>query len=354
MSARSRVPRVGVLVVLVAGLLAVLPTPSSWVEELYSRRIYLIGQNILTPLSSAATFALFDLLLVGVLVGTVGWWLAALVRADRGCRLRAAATMAFNTAVMVAGIYVAFLLVWGFNYRREPLTTKLDYDPSRVTPHALVDLTAESVDRLNELYGRAHLAEWSSLEELPVRLGPAFEQVQRQLGGTRTAVTGDPKASILTPYFRRAGIDGMISPFSLEILVNETVLPFERPYIVAHEWAHLAGFADESEASFVGWLTCLVGDDSSRYSAWLFVMPRLMQHLGEEERGRLWARMAPGPTTDLRAVADRLSAVVPVVQRNANRVYDRYLKANRVEAGVASYGAVVDLILGTRFWQGVG
>ena len=354
MSVRNKVPRVGLMVVLAAGLLAVLPTPSTWVEQLYSRQIYLIGQNILTPLSSVATFALFDLLLVGVLVGIVGWWSGAILRAGRGRRLRATATMAFNTAVMVAGIYLLFLLVWGFNYRREPLTAKLDYDPSRVTPHALAELTAESVDRLNALYGRARLAEWSSLEDLPARLGPAFEQTQQRLGSRRTAVTGDPKASFLTPYFRRAGIDGMISPFSLEILVNQTVLPFERPYVVAHEWAHLAGFADESEASFVGWLTCLVGDDSSRYSAWLFVMPRLMGHLDEAERDRLWAQLAPGPTDDIRAVADRLSAVVPVVQRNANRVYDRYLKANRVEAGIASYGAVVDLILGTGFWRAVG
>ena len=38
---------------------------------------------------------------------------------------------------------------------------------------------------------------------------------------------------------------------------------------------------------------------------------------------------------------------VPVVRRSASRVYDRYLRANRVEAGIASYGLVVDLLLGT-------
>ena len=30
-------------------------------------------------------------------------------------------------------------------------------------------------------------------------------------------------------------------------------------------------------------------------------------------------------------------------------MYDKYLKANRVEAGVRSYGQVVRLLLGTRF-----
>ena len=52
----------------------------------------------------------------------------------------------------------------------------------------------------------------------------------------------------------------MINPFGLEVLVNPDLLPFERPFVAAHEWAHLAGYADESEASFVGWLTCMRAD----------------------------------------------------------------------------------------------
>ena len=339
----STLSRVGIMIILGAGLMAVVPTPSAWVELFYSRQSYLIVQNLVTPASSLVPFAVFDLLLVVTVVALLGWWWVALARAGRGLRWRAAAGMAFKTITVLAGIYVVFLLGWGFNYRREPLTVKLDYDQRRVNPDALADLTVESVEHLNALHHGAHRKEWPNLDELPARLGPAFEQVQQQLGAARTAVAGAPKASLLTPYFRLAGVDGMLNPFSLEVLVNETVLRFERPFVVAHEWAHLAGYADESEASFVGWLTCLAGDESSRYSAWLFLTPHLMRHLSEEERSRLWALMDEGPTEDLRAVAERVSLTMPIVQRNANRVYDRYLRANRVAAGIASYGAVVDL-----------
>ena len=38
----------------------------------------------------------------------------------------------------------------------------------------------------------------------------------------------------------------------------------------------------------------------------------------------------------------------PGVSRAGWRVYDSYLKANRVEAGTASYDEVVRLVLGTR------
>ena len=63
--------------------------------------------------------------------------------------------MAFNTLAVVAAIYLIFLLAWGLNYRREPLTAKLDYDHARITAQALVDITIESVEHLNALYPRA-------------------------------------------------------------------------------------------------------------------------------------------------------------------------------------------------------
>ena len=347
----ARVRHARAALIAAAGLLALLPTPSSWVEVFYSHRFYPTLQNLLTPLSGFLPFALFDLLLAGAAACVGVWWIAALRRAGAGGLPRAVLTAGLRTIALAAGIYLVFLLVWGLNYRREPLVAKLGHDARRVTSQALRELAIESADRLNGLYPTAPRAAWPALDALPARLGPAFEAVQRRLGSGRTAVAVAPKATLLAPYFRWAGIDGMVSPFTLEILVNDAVLPFERPYIVAHEWAHLAGYAAESEASFVGWLTCLAGDDASRYSAWLYLLPRLVRHLDEQSRGQVWGRLAAGPTADLRAVALRLRAAVPLVQRNANRVYDRYLRANRVESGIASYGEVVDLVLGTTSWR---
>ena len=39
----------------------------------------------------------------------------------------------------------------------------------------------------------------------------------------------------------------MVNPFGLEVLINPDILPIERPYVVAHEWGHIAGWALESE-----------------------------------------------------------------------------------------------------------
>ena len=105
--------------------------------------------------------------------------------------------------------------------------------------------------------------------------------------------------------------------------------------------------ANESEANFVGFLTCLFGDVRARYSGWLFLIQPILRSLSEEELRIVSASLRVGPREDLDAIMVRLENSTPLVRRSMRRVYDRFLKANRVTAGVASYDAVIELVLGT-------
>ena len=64
----------------------------------------------------------------------------------------------------------------------------------------------------------------------------------------------------------------MINPLALETIVHPDLLPFERPFVLAHEWAHLSGHADEAEASAIGWLACMRGGPELAYSANLYLI----------------------------------------------------------------------------------
>ena len=141
----------------------------------------------------------------------------------------------------------------------------------------------------------------------------------------------------------------MTDPYFLETLIDDSVLRVERPMVIAHEWAHLAGFADESEASFAGWLTCIHGSAANQYSAWLFVFQEMMPIVRAEARSELVRRLAPGPLGDLQAIAERARQANPGASRISSLVYDRYLKANRIPSGVANYGEVAGLMLGAQF-----
>ncbi len=361
---RERLARVGpaswaaVVLIVAAGFASLAPTPAAWVERLYSTGAYLAAQQMVTRLSSLVGFALLDLLAAVLAVALAVWWWRSIRRAPHGWRACGVAALhtAFRTLGLAAAIYLIFLTMWGLNYRREPLTAKLDYQPARITPSALATLSGEGVSRLNRLHAKAAAeGDWPAFDEIPAWLGPAFDAAQRQLGASSPAVPGRPKPTLLASYFRTAGVDGMMNPWGLEVLVNDAVLPYERPFLVAHEWSHLAGYANEAEASFVGLLVCLAGDARSRYSAWLYLTPRLVQHLPRDVQAEVWAGLDDVPRVHLRTIAARFTReTTPIVQRSASVVYDRFLRANRVDAGVASYGLVVDLVLGTAgtgTWQ---
>src|SRR5438874_653113 len=263
------------------------------------------------------------------MVVVAGGWVAALVRdfARRGrCGwFRLGTNVAIRSAVLTSVLYLLFLIVWGLNYRRVPLTEKLQLDRGYVSPETAELLASDAVDRVNALYDRAHAA--GAAGGIDPQLAAAFAGVQRDLGSSRPARPGRPKHTLLDFYLRRAAVSGMTDPYFLETLVTGELLPFERPLVIAHEWSHLAGYADEGEANFVGWLTCLRAAEAHQYSGWLFMYDELWPMLKPADRAQLADRLAPGPRADRRAIADRIRRHVnPRVSAVGWRVYDRYLK----------------------------
>ena len=79
----------------------------------------------------------------------------------------------------------------------------------------------------------------------------------------------------------------MVNPFGLEVIANPDLLPFERPFVAAHEWGHLAGYADEAEANFVGWLTCVRASPSQQYSGWFYLYWQIGGEVNAQERATI-------------------------------------------------------------------
>jgi hypothetical protein len=327
---------------------AILPFPPSWMERGYSTSFYIFLQQWLTPISNAVPVALLDI--ASALLLTVV--LSHVVRALRhrpGGWLRAIGQLFLDAAATAATVYLLFLCLWGLNYRRAPMTSRLDHDRVRVTGAEVERIATDAARRLNGLHSIAHRSDWLDLSDLPARMAPPFAEAQRAIGMTRLAAIGQPKHTLLDWYFRRAAIDGMTDPFFLEVLLNREILPFERPAVLAHEWAHLAGFAHEAEAGFLGWLTTTFGDEQAQYSGWLTVFSYAAGSLDDGSRDHVVKSLSPGVREDLRAISRRLRSSVPEVRALAMAAYDRFLRANRVESGVRSYDELIAIIAGTRF-----
>lgn len=320
-------------IVVLAALLAIVPIPKTPVERWYSGAIFPRLQRTLTPVSNAVPFALFDVVLVAA---TVAFALLAYRRIrDEGWR-RGGIRIVRATAMSASVVYLVFLATWGLNYRRVRLMDKVEFNASRVNPATARSLGDANAATLNRLYAAAHRTPLSI-----GKLAAAFHDAQRQLGARLPIVPGRPKQTLLGGYFHQIAVTGMTDPFFLETLVAPDLLEVERPFVIAHEWAHLAGYADESEANYVAWLACRHGDEQAQYSAALSL-------IGYAAPSRpLRSALEMGPRLDLFAIQRRYLGTSPVLRTAARESYDKYLKANRVEKGVESYDAVVQLILGT-------
>lgn len=338
--------------VLAAIVCALAPVSPSLVERWYSTGVYPRIQQVMTPTSNLMPIALFDLLSIGAGLLVIVSLVRSVRQARRVRRWSIVLSTLGNIITGAAAAYLIFLLVWGFNYRRVPMSQRLVLDRDAPGAEAVLALAQQSVGELNALYEAAHAtgdtAPWRDQQ-----LRDAFDRVQGFLTDAPRAVPGRLKPTIYGSYFRWTSVDGMVNPFALEVMANPDLLPMEQPFVAAHEWAHLAGYADESEANFVGWLTCLQGDARAKYSGWMFLYWQLSGDVSQGERAQLASLLNAGPRRDIDDIVERLRrGRWPLLQRSSWQLYDQYLKANRVEAGIRSYGLVVTLILRAKFDDG--
>jgi hypothetical protein len=340
-------------VVLTAIVCGFVPLDPALVERWFSTGMYPRVQRAVTPISNLLPFAVFDILTLAAGL----WVLVRLIIAIRRTRRTRQAShlgkAAAAVATLAAIVYLMFLGLWGLNYRRVPMTERLVLDRESPRSEAVMALGLDAAARLRALHGAAHASGWVGEPWRDPSMQSAFASVQDLLADTRHAVPGRLKASLYGRYFRWTGVDGMVDPFALEVIGNPDLLPWEVPFVAAHEWAHLAGFADESEANFVGWLVCLRASAAAQYSAWLFLYWQVNAEVAPEERAQLDAALADGPRRDIEAIVARIErGQLPMLRTASWRVYDQYLRANRVEEGIRSYGAVITLILRARFADG--
>ena len=340
----------------VALALFLVPMPAWAVDEFYSRNLYPWIQTSMTALSNLVSFAVIDLLIV-VVVGATVLRAIRLVGAVRSRGPVAALVQLVKRSIRFVSVAaLIFFVAWGCNYRRLPIETTLPGGHTVPVTADRVEALVMDANRLAATLRAGVLADGDLTVDRAASLltGP-MDRALTALNAAPLSRPGRPKASLwLTPFWTLSGVSGMVNPFLLESIVYPDLLPFERPAVLAHEWAHLAGHADEAEASAVGWLACMKGPPQTAYSAMLFAITEGIGALRGDARRRAIAAIDPGVRLDLAAISERLRRQQPQVQAATTRVYDTYLRANRVADGTASYGRALTLILAPPFREAIG
>jgi hypothetical protein len=333
--------------VLVAALAALYPPGALTVERYYARGFYPMLQANVTALSNRSPIALFDVAIVVFALVAIGIWIWSIRLARKKQVWRSLWRGFFATLTLLAFAYLWFLASWGLNYARPPLESQIAFDRSRITPEAVRALAEHAIERANRTHASAHAAGFPSIADSPPRLIDALHQVEHEFGRPRPTIVATPKWSIFTPFYRASGVSGQLGPFFLETLLNPDLTGPERPAVLAHEWAHLSGYAPESDASFIGLLAALRAGPAAEYSAWLDVMSDAVNQLQPVTQRIVLQKLEAGPRQDEDAIRERLKALVKPVEKAAWSSYDQLLKSQGVEEGVQSYSRVIQLLIGS-------
>jgi len=332
------------------------------VERVYASWLGPTITGVLGTVTSAIPLPVAALLLLAAPV-VAGW---TLIREERRARERGrsrwwgAATWGVRVGEAVGIGALLFYLLWGLNYARPSLEARLGWeDPGTPDVEELRTLASEAVTETNAAYLELHDTEDAGRPtpslpraERDEALAAGWTEASAEVGSA--AVPAGPRARVKTlgvpAVLRTLGIYGFYFPFTAEPIVNGGLPGMVEAVSAAHEQAHHRGLAPEDEASFVAFLvTTRSPHPHLRYTGWLYAQRRLLADLRRADRDaaeRLAEARLPGVNRDLVAWADYLRAMQGPVNRVADRVNDAYLRSNRVEGGIRSYGMVTRLLVG--------
>jgi hypothetical protein len=306
--------------------------PSAIIEAWYARRLFPVISGVFERIADSVFFSWLDLAIPASIFGAT--WLV------RQRRLK-------TLLNLIAVLYLIFFWSWGLNYHRLPLSSKLPMDSARTKPDGIDSFTRHAAVEINRLYPEKQASPYNeaeTVEEAVLRV----RHVIQVIDGSEWEAPHQIKVSVLAePWFHAAGIDGMFNPAGQEPIVSRTLIDVERPFVIAHELAHVRGYPDEGDANVIAALSTLLSRNPRfQYSGWL----TLWLYLRDRQTDML---LDEGPRADLQRIFQRArSQQIRWVNGFQTAMLDLFLKANHVEQGVHSYSRVVVLTAGTEpYWD---
>lgn len=271
----------------------------------------------------------------------------------RPSRPRRIGRAALSLAALAGGLVFFFYVIWGFNYDRIRLEKRLGLETPGLGAAELATEAAWAAGAAAEF--RAAIPRASDAVLTAPDLPPGLESDLRRalskvLNGLGYPTPGRVRVRIFHPggWMMRFASSGIYIPYFGEGYAAGSILPWEKPFTMAHEMAHGFGLTAEGDANFLAFLACdASGDPFVRYSGflsyWGYVSSELARAAPAEFKA-LWEKLPPGMKADIQAVRENWNRYRGVLTRISGRVYERYLRSQGVREGMMSYSRFVNLV----------
>jgi len=329
-----------------------------YVEDYYTLRFSKVVAGGLSRLTGIFSFSLAEVIVLLLLLFFIFAFFRMLIRVisrkkDEG-KKKGLLSFLLNILVFLGIIYFCFMIIWGLNYQRLSFAEIAGYKTNGFSEKELEQLCDKLIVKANNL--RSSLKEdehgvmkyeggFDGIRNLAPQAYSRAALIYPELGGK----FGKPKPVFFSFLMSYTGISGIYFPFTAEANVNIDIPDCLLPATTCHEMAHQRGFAREDEANYLAWLTCNnIKNAEFNYSGTLFALIYAINALSEQNPDltrELQKKYGEGLSKDLQAVSQYWEKYEGKAEKIATDINDTYLKSNKQEQGVRSYGRMVDLLL---------
>lgn len=310
------------------------------VEEYYSEFIYQYIFKFYSMLFSGFSIAIGDLLVLLALISSVIYFIFF---------FRFKINDFINVFAVISITIFLFYSLWGLNYFKTPLLSKLDIGEIKY------ESLQTTLDRLIDDANEAHLLlgdEDSTLENLEFDKEEIISELKLDniKKFDKISTTKFAKKSIIPKIFLYQGVSGYINPFTLEAIVVEEIPSIDFSITVLHEQAHQLGYAAEEDANFLAFISSINNQDPLiKYSGYVFGLSYLLNEIQinhNDDLSSFTDKINSGIIEDInsrRKFWQKYSN--NIINSLQNVLYDFYLKSNNQKAGIASYSRIVNHII---------
>lgn len=234
-------------------------------------------------------------------------------------------------------IYLVFLLFWGGNYSRKPLSAKWDLSTLKWDTAALVSLNEELVQKMNEI--QSNTVSYTNLKNTNLQANKLFHQ---RFAGKIAQLKVKPTS--LGYMLNYLGIQGYYNPLSGEAQFNRFIPPFMHPFVVSHEMAHQVGIAAEDDANLLAYV---IGSESNipafRYSAYFNLFLYAYSDLKSKDSviaHNIYDKLNIQSKNDMDTLREMNKKYRSSFRRISSSMYDEYLRIHGQRDGINTYNDV--------------
>ena len=250
--------------------------------------------------------------------------------------------------------------LYGLNSYAGPLSDDIRLHTTEYTLSELENATTFFRDEANKLAAQVDRTpdgdvRFSSFDALAIQAAEGFDTLVYDktypvFAGSRLPVKELGWADMYTSM----GITGFTMSLTGEAAVNPQIPPVSLPFTMCHEMAHRMCIANEGDANMAAFLACEANSSVEfRYSAFFMAYRYCYNALisqgtqaAQDAAQRITAGVSDQLYHDMAAYSSFFASKKDDAATDfATKVNDAYIKVNGDEQGVASYGAVCDLLV---------